>query len=183
MTSERAITDVFAWQALDSRGTPTVAAEITLAGGARGGSAIVPSGASTGTHEARELRDGGTRYGGRGVANAVANANEDLASAILGLDASEQSRVDESLRQASGDDSLALLGANAVLALSIAAAQAAAAAGGQPLYAAVARPGTRPLLPLPMVNIISGGRPRWPLNRCSGLPGGSPQRVQFLRSN
>ncbi|MGF4046384.1 hypothetical protein ACQW07_23670 [Paenarthrobacter nitroguajacolicus] len=127
MTSKRAITDVFAWEALDSRGTPTVAAEITLAGGARG-SAIVPSGASTGTHEARELRDGGTRYGGRGVANAVANANGELARAIIGLDASEQSRVDESLRQASGDDSLARLGANAVLALSVASAQAAAAA-------------------------------------------------------
>lgn len=156
MTSKRAIADVFAWEALDSRGTPTVAAEITLAGGARG-SAIVPSGASTGTHEARELRDGGTRYGGRGVAAAVVNANDELARAIIGLDASEQSRVDESLRQASGDDSLARLGANAVLALSVASAQAAAAADGQPLYAAVARPGTRPLLPLPMVNIISGG--------------------------
>ncbi|WP_433028367.1 phosphopyruvate hydratase [Actinomycetospora sp. CA-053990] len=151
-----AIAELHAWEALDSRGRPTVAAEVVLAGGARG-RATVPSGASTGRHEARELRDGGTRYGGYGVRAAVANVTGELADAVRGLDATDQLGVDRGLREADGTDDLGRLGANAVLAVSVGSAVAVAAAQGLALHAAVAEPGARPLLPLPMVNIISGG--------------------------
>lgn len=151
-----AITALDAWEALDSRGRPTVAAEVVLDGGARG-RATVPSGASTGRHEARELRDGGTRYGGYGVRDAVANVTGELAAAVRGLDAVDQAGVDRTLRAADGTEGLGRLGANAVLAVSVATAVASAAAQGLPLHAAVADPRERPLLPLPMVNIISGG--------------------------
>lgn len=154
--SDTAIETVFAWEALDSRGNPTVAAEVGLAGGARG-SATVPSGASTGTYEAHELRDGGTRYAGKGVRIAVANANGPLARAVHGIDATKQQLVDAALREADGTATLSQLGANAVLAISVASALAAATAAGQPLYRAAAGDDTTALLPLPMVNIISGG--------------------------
>jgi enolase len=157
VSNKSEISGVFAWEALDSRGTPTVAAEVTLSGGACG-RAIVPSGASTGAHEARELRDGGDRYGGRGVARAVANVTGELAEAVRGLDAGDQSWVDQVLRDADGSAGLARLGANAVLAVSVATARAAATAAGEPLYRFVARQRDQePLLPLPMVNILSGG--------------------------
>lgn len=156
MSSRSAIRNVFAWEALDSRGTPTVAAQVSLAGGAEG-TAIVPSGASTGAHEARELRDGGDRYGGRGVREAVANAAGELADAVLGLDAEDQAEVDAALRDRDGHPALARLGANAVLAVSVATARAAAAAAATPLYRFVAAADEKPLLPMPMVNIISGG--------------------------
>jgi enolase len=149
------IAGLLAWEALDSRGTPTVACEVRLAGGARG-RAIVPSGASTGAHEAFERRDGGERYGGKGVRGAVAAANGELADAIAGLDANDGALLDRALAELDGTPSLERLGANAVLAVSIAAAQAAAAAGGLPLYLALAGDG-EPLLPLPMVNVVSGG--------------------------
>jgi enolase len=150
-----AIADVFAWEALDSRGTPTVGCEVVLADRASG-SAIVPSGASTGTYEAHELRDGGERYGGRGVRRAVANVNGEIRAAILGLDGVDQQALDGSLRALDGTPNLARLGANAVLAVSIATCRAAAASAGLTLdrYVADGRP---PFLPLPMVNIISGG--------------------------
>ena len=151
-----AIAELHAWEALDSRGRPTVAAEVVLAGGARG-RATVPSGASTGRHEARELRDGGTRYGGYGVRAAVANVTGELADAVRGLDATDQLGVDRALREADGTEDLGRLGANAVLAVSVGSAVAVAAGQGLALHAAVADPGARPLLPLPMVNIISGG--------------------------
>ena len=151
-----AIDTVFAWEALDSRGNPTVAAEVTLRGGARG-TATVASGASTGTYEARELRDGGTRYDGKGVRAAVANANGPLAQAVHGIDAARQELVDAALREADGTPSLSRLGANAVLAISVASALAAAAAAEQPLYRAAAAESATAVLPLPMVNIISGG--------------------------
>lgn len=151
-----AIAELHAWEALDSRGRPTVAAEVVLEGGARG-RATVPSGASTGRHEARELRDGGTRYGGHGVRAAVANVTGELAAAVRGVDATDQPGVDRALRDADGTEDLGRLGANAVLAVSVGTAVAAAAAQGLALHAAVAEPGARPLLPLPMVNIISGG--------------------------
>ena len=147
---------VFAWEALDSRGNPTVAAEVTLRGGARG-TATVPSGASTGTYEARELRDGGTRYGGKGVRAAVAAANGALARAVRGIDAGKQELVDAALRDADGTPALSRLGSNAVLAISVASALAAAQAAGQPLYRAAAPENSAVILPLPMVNIISGG--------------------------
>ncbi len=146
---------VFAWEALDSRGNPTVGCEVVLAGGAKG-SAIVPSGASTGSHEARELRDGGERYGGLGVRNAVANVLGALADAVAGLEAGEQETIDAALAAADGTADLGRLGANAVLAVSVASAVAAADAGGEPLYR-LASAGARPLMPLPMVNVISGG--------------------------
>jgi enolase len=151
---DRRIAAVHAWEALDSRGTPTVACEIVLGDGARG-SAVVPSGASTGGHEAVELRDGGERYGGRGVRRAVANANGPLASAVIGLDAGDQEGVDQTLRDADGTGDLSRLGANAVLSMSIATALAHAASTAQPLYAAAAV--GEPLLPLPMINVLSGG--------------------------
>lgn len=151
-----AINQLFAWEALDSRGKPTVACEVTLAGGASG-QAIVPSGASTGRHEAHELRDGGDRYGGHGVGRAVTNVNSVLAEAVRGLDATDQAVVDAVLRETDGTPALERLGANAVLAVSVATAVAAATGTGMPLYRAAADPGDVPLLPLPMVNILSGG--------------------------
>ncbi len=153
--NELEIEAVLAWEALDSRGTPTVGCEVRLAGGARG-DATVPSGASTGAHEARELRDGGERYEGRGVRQAVANVKGELAGAVIGLDGSDQARVDAALLGV--DDSLrySRLGANAVLAVSTATAIAAAAAKQEPLYRTISE-GTAPLLPMPMVNIVSGG--------------------------
>ncbi|MFW3385170.1 UNVERIFIED_CONTAM: phosphopyruvate hydratase [Kocuria sp. CPCC 205274] len=154
--SETNISHVLAWEALDSRGKPTVGCEVRLTGGARG-QAVVPSGASTGRHEARELRDGGDRYNGNGVRGAVANVNTVLAETVLGLDATDQSVVDTALRAADGTVDLGRLGSNAVLAVSIATAVAAAEGRHLPLYQAVADPGTAPLLPLPMINILSGG--------------------------
>ncbi|HVL82327.1 MAG TPA: phosphopyruvate hydratase [Actinomycetota bacterium] len=147
-----AIERVWAWEALDSRGTPTVACEVVLATGARG-QAIVPSGASTGTYEAHELRDGGDRYGGRGVRTAVGNVNGPLAASVHGLDAADQEAVDAALRAADGTPNLGTLGANAVLAVSVASALAAAEDAGEPLWRRLGDP----LIPMPMVNILSGG--------------------------
>jgi enolase len=146
---------VLAWEALDSRGTPTVACVVALAGGAEG-QATVPSGASVGTHEARELRDGGERFSGKGVRNAVAAVNGEIAAAIRGRDAAAQADIDDLLRRLDGTPSLERLGANAVLAASVACAIAAAAAQGRPLWRCLAPEGP-PLLPLPMVNVFSGG--------------------------
>ncbi|MEV5831591.1 phosphopyruvate hydratase [Spirillospora sp. NPDC052242] len=154
--SDTTIAGLLAWEALDSRGKPTVGCEVRLGGGAVG-RATVPSGASTGRHEARELRDGGERHGGNGVRRAVANVTGEIADAVRGLDATDQSGLDTALRALDGTFDLGRLGANAVLGVSVAAAVAAAAARGVPLYAAVADDGSGPLLPLPMVNIISGG--------------------------
>jgi enolase len=152
VTSTR-IAAVTGWEALDSRGTPTVACEVRLASGASG-TATVPSGASTGSHEARELRDGGARLGGKGVHRAVASVNETIAPELVGRDAADQAGLDASLRVLDATPDLGRLGANAVLAVSIASALAAAASEGVPLWR---RLGGRALLPLPMVNVISGG--------------------------
>lgn len=149
------ISRVRAWQALDSRGRPTVACRVDLEGGAHGG-AIVPSGASAGSHEAHELRDGGAPYGGRGVTRAVANVNGPLAEAVLGIDAARQRDVDDALAMTDGSHNFSRLGANAVLAVSLAVAQAGAAAAGISLARHLAGPGEL-LLPMPMINIISGG--------------------------
>lgn len=154
--SDTTITALLAWEALDSRGKPTVGCEVRLDGGATG-RATVPSGASTGRHEARELRDGGERHGGNGVLRAVANVTGEIATAVRGLDATDQATVDRTLRDADGTADLGRLGANAVLSVSVATAVAGAAARGVPLHAAVADEGATPLLPLPMINIISGG--------------------------
>ena len=155
----RTIEHVAAREVLDSRGNPTVEADVILAGGARG-RAIVPSGASTGAHEAVELRDGDpARYRGRGVQQAVANVNGLLAGAVRGLDAGEQRAVDEALIAADGSANKGALGANAILGVSLAAAHAAAAAHGLPLfrhlgslYGDEAR-----TLPVPMANLLNGG--------------------------
>jgi enolase len=148
-----AITKVTGWEALDSRGRPTVAAQITLADGAVG-TAIVPSGASAGSHEAVELRDGGPRYGGKGVRAAVANVNARLAELVAGLQPAD---VDGALERADDSPVFANVGANAVLAVSLAAARAAAASAGCSLARHFAGDNDALLLPMPMVNIISGG--------------------------
>lgn len=153
--SATAVASLFAWEALDSRGTPTVACEVRLEGGARG-TATVPSGASTGAHEARERRDGGERYGGRGVRAAVEAVGNEIAPALLGFDASDQRELDRALRELDGTSELCRLGANAVLAVSIAAALAVAEAEGVPLWRRLSDTPS-PLLPLPMVNVLSGG--------------------------
>jgi enolase len=149
------ISRVLAWEALDSRGTPTVACEVALDDGSRG-QAIVPSGASTGAHEARELRDGGERYGGRGVQLAVANVNDDLGPLVLGQAIDDPGALDDALRAHDGSPNLERLGANAVLAVSVATWRAAAAAAGLPLHRYLC-PDRAPLLPMPMINIVSGG--------------------------
>ena len=144
-----------AWEALDSRGTPTVACAVLLADGSEG-QAAVPSGASTGSHEAHERRDGGERYGGKGVAGAVASLIAEIDPALTGLEAGDLARVDATMRELDGTPSLSRLGANAVLAASVACALAEAQSRAIPLWQLFA-PDLAPLLPLPMVNVISGG--------------------------
>lgn len=146
---------VFAWEALDSRGTPTVACGVRLKSGAEG-EAIVPSGASTGTHEAHERRDGGERYGGKGVAGAVTAFHAEIEPELVGRDPLDQRGIDTALRELDGTPTLARLGANAVLAASVACAVAGARSLGQPLWRTLSAD-LPPLLPLPMVNVISGG--------------------------
>ena len=156
MSAPTQIVDVFGWEALDSRGSPTVGCAVRLAGGATG-SVVVPSGASTGRHEAHELRDGdAARYQGRGVRRAVTNVGGAVAAAVRGLDATDQQTLDAALIAADGTAHLQRLGANAVLGVSLATMLAAAAAQRMPLYR-YAGQDAAPLLPLPMVNIISGG--------------------------
>jgi enolase len=149
------IRNVYAWEALDSRGKPTVAAVVELADGARG-RAVVPSGASTGGHEAFERRDGGDRYGGQGVLGAVASANGELRDRIIGLDATDQQAVDAALESADPRADLGTIGANAVLALSLATLVAAADSTARPLWQQLDS-SPEPLIPMPMVNIVSGG--------------------------
>jgi enolase len=157
-TTATVISGVEAYEVLDSRGNPTVEVDVTLRGGASG-TAIVPSGASTGMHEAHELRDGGSRYGGRGVRNAVENARGPLAAAVQGLDAGNLVEVDDALKAADGTDNLGRLGANAVLGVSMASARAAAAQLDRPLYRYLAdASGSETLhMPVPMLNVLNGG--------------------------
>ncbi len=152
------IAGVHARQVLDSRAAPTVEADVRLVGGAVG-RAAAPSGASTGAHEAHELRDrDGPAWAGRGVRRAVAHAREVCGPAIVGLDARDQASVDASLRAVDGAPGFGRLGANTAVALSLATARATAAQLGVPLYRHVASlAGALPALPLPMVNMISGG--------------------------
>ncbi|SBO43774.1 phosphopyruvate hydratase [Cyanobium sp. NIES-981] len=149
------IETVVAREVLDSRGTPTVEAEVFLEGGASG-RAIVPSGASTGAHEAHELRDGGSRYMGKGVLQAVANIEEKIAPALCGISALEQVAVDSAMLELDGSDNKSALGANAILAVSLATARAAANAVGLPLYRYLGGP-MACLLPVPLMNVINGG--------------------------
>jgi len=147
-------------QILDSRGNPTVEADVRLEDGALG-RAAVPSGASTGEYEAIELRDGDKhRYLGKGVLKAVAHINTAIADAVAGMDATDQRALDQRMIEADGTPNKSKLGANAILAVSMAAARAAAAAAGQPLYRYLARysgAGSAGTLPVPMMNILNGG--------------------------
>lgn len=151
------IQSIHALEILDSRGNPTVEAEVVLADGQRG-RAAVPSGASTGQLEASELRDGDAkRYLGKGVQQAVAHVQEVIAPALQGQSVEDQAAIDARLIALDGSDNKSRLGANALLAVSLAVAQARASAKGQWLFEALARPGVTPCLPTPMMNILNGG--------------------------
>jgi enolase len=150
-----AIVDITAREVLDSRGNPTVEADVRLEDGSFG-RAIVPSGASTGAHEATELRDGGPRYGGKGVLKAVEAVNREIFDALSGFDAEDQSRIDMLMRTLDGTTNKSRLGANAILGVSLAVAKAAASAHDQALYRYLGGPSAR-VLPVPMMNIINGG--------------------------
>ena len=150
------IVDIVAREILDSRGNPTVEADVLLESGAMG-RAAVPSGASTGSREAIELRDGDVkRYGGKGVLKAVESVNTEISEAIVGLDASEQSFIDKTLIDLDGTENKSRLGANAILAVSMAAAKAAAEESGLPLYRYFG--GAGPMqMPVPLMNVVNGG--------------------------
>jgi len=149
------ISRIWAREVLDSRGNPTVEAEVFLAGGGFG-RAMVPSGASTGTLEAKELRDGGDRYGGKGVLRAVANVNDTIAPALIGTDATRQEAIDQRMLDLDGTPNKENLGANAILAVSMATARAAASALGIPLYRYLGGTAAR-VLPVPCFNVLNGG--------------------------
>ncbi len=152
-----AILDIHAREILDSRGNPTVEVEVTLEDGTLG-RAAVPSGASTGAHEAVELRDGDTRrYGGKGVLKAVAAVNGEIAEALSGVDATDQTGIDAALIELDGTPNKSRLGANAILGTSLAVAKAAAEASALPLYRYVGGTSAR-TLPVPMMNILNGGQ-------------------------
>src|SRR5215468_2346995 len=150
-----AITDIIGREILDSRGNPTVEVDVVLEDETKG-RAAVPSGASTGTHEAVELRDGGKRYLGKGVRQAIDAINGEIFDAVGGMDAEAQAKIDETLIALDGTPNKGRLGANAVLGVSLAVAKAAAAAHQAPLYRYVGGTAAR-LLPVPMMNILNGG--------------------------
>src|SRR5512140_1961975 len=151
-----AIVDIVGREILDSRGNPTVECDVLLESGTMG-RAAVPSGASTGSREAIELRDGDkSRYGGKGVLKAVEHINTEISESVLGLDASEQAFLDKTLIDLDGTDNKARLGANATLAVSMAVARAAAEESGLPLYRYFGGMGAT-MLPVPMMNVVNGG--------------------------
>ena len=149
------IEEIVAREILDSRGNPTLEVDCVLDGGV-GGRAAVPSGASTGSREALELRDGGKRYGGKGVRKAVGNVQEEIAPRLRGMDARDQARIDRTLIDLDGTPDKSRLGANAMLGVSLAVARAAAEASGLPLYAYVGGPAAT-VLPVPLLNVLNGG--------------------------
>ncbi|MBA3421172.1 MAG: phosphopyruvate hydratase [Thermoleophilaceae bacterium] len=149
------IQHTLARQVIDSRGNPTVEVDVALRSGAAG-RASVPSGASTGESEAVELRDGGERWGGKGVGRAVANVNAEIAAAVAGLDADDQAGLDHAMIELDGTPNKARLGANAILGVSLAAARAAAAEDGMPLWRYLGGEAAR-VLPVPMMNLLNGG--------------------------
>src|SRR5438046_5067127 len=152
-----AIVDIIGREILDSRGNPTVEVDVLLEDGSLG-RAGVPSGASTGTHEAVELRDGDKkRYRGKGVRKAVANVNEVIARAVAGMDAADQAAIDDHLLGLDGTPNKAKLGANAILGVSLAAARAAAVAKGVPLYKHLGGAEAH-VLPVPLMNVLNGGK-------------------------
>jgi enolase len=149
------IEDISGIELLDSRGNPTVGATVRLTSGMEG-SAAVPSGASTGEHEAVELRDGGARFGGKGVERAVGHVNGEIAEELIGLDALDQAGIDDALIELDGTPTKSRLGANALLAVSLATARAVAATLDVPLYRYLGGTNAR-VLPVPMMNVINGG--------------------------
>lgn len=176
------IIGVRAREVLDSRGNPTLEAEVELEGGAIG-RAMVPSGASTGTHEALELRDGGSRYSGKGVRRAVASVNERIAPELIGMNALDQEAVDRAMLELDGTPNKANLGANAILGVSLATARAAAEALGLPLYRYLG--GVQGVvLPVPLMNVINGGRHadnRVDFQEFMLVPAGAPSFQEALR--
>ncbi len=182
--SGRAIDTVRALEILDSRGNPTVSVTVTLENGVTA-AAAVPSGASTGEHEAVELRDGDkSRYGGKGVLKAVRNVNEVIAPKVEGLDATRQREIDLLMKDLDGTANKGVLGANAILGVSMAVARAAAASSDLPLYAYLGGPGaTR--LPVPMMNILNGGKHAdnsVDLQEFMVMPIGAPTFAEALRA-
>lgn len=156
MIEYTSIVEIRGREVIDSRGNPTVEVDVTLEGGAVG-RASVPSGASTGEHEACELRDGDkARFLGKGVLNAVANVNEKIAPALFGIDATQQAAIDKIMRELDGSANKKVLGANAILGVSMAVAKAAASQLGVPLYKYLGGPNAK-VLPVPMMNVINGG--------------------------
>ena len=177
------IETITAREVLDSRGTPTVEAEVTLSGGASGW-AIVPSGASTGAAEAVELRDGGDRYDGKGALTAVANVNEKIAPALYGIDATRQEHIDRIMIDLDGTPNKANLGANAILAVSLAVSRAAAEAVDLPLYRYLGGTDGR-ILPTPCFNVLNGGAHAAnsvDVQEFMLVPGGLPSYGEALRA-
>jgi len=176
------IVEVSAREVLDSRGNPTVEAEVVLEGG-QIGHAMVPSGASTGEHEAVELRDGGPRYGGKGVLQAVANVNERIGPEIVGMNALDQEGIDRAMIELDGTPNKANLGANAILAVSLAVSRAAAEAVELPLFAYLG--GVQGVtLPVPLMNVINGGKHadnRVDFQEFMLVPAGAPSFSEALR--
>ncbi|MCX7802201.1 MAG: phosphopyruvate hydratase [Meiothermus ruber] len=177
------IVEIKGREVLDSRGNPTVEAEVVLESGARG-RAMVPSGASTGAHEAVELRDGGPRFGGKGVLRAVAAINERIADEVIGLDALNQEAVDKTMLELDGTPNKGNLGANAILAVSLATAHAAASGLGLPLYRYLG--GVQGVtLPVPLMNVINGGKHadnNVDFQEFMLVPGGLPTFSEALRA-
>ena len=177
------IARIHALEVLDSRGNPTVAVEVSTAGGVSG-KAMVPSGASTGTHEAVELRDcDPRRFGGKGVRKAVANVNGPIADRLRGMDASAQSEIDCALLDLDGTPNKARLGANAILGASLACARAAAAVRGMPLFEYLGG-GKGNTLPVPMMNVINGGKHAegaLQFQECMIVPVGAPSLSEAVR--
>jgi enolase len=176
------VAEVLGRQVLDSRGNPTVEVDMRLESGAWG-TAIVPSGASTGVHEAVELRDGGAAWGGKGVTHAVANVNGELREAVAGLDAADQAALDAALIAADGTPNKGRLGANAILGVSLAAARAVAAETGEPLYRQLGGEAAN-VLPVPMLNVINGGvhaSNSIDLQEFMLVPAGAPTFAEGLR--
>ncbi|MDF1596784.1 MAG: phosphopyruvate hydratase [Acidimicrobiia bacterium] len=177
------MSDIRAREVLDSRGNPTVEAEVRLAGGGFG-RAAVPSGASTGALEAIELRDGGDRYGGKGVTRAVANIHTTIAPALKGKDATHQEAIDQIMLDLDGTPNKASLGANAILAVSLGVARAASVQLGLPLYRYLGGPAAR-LLPVPMLNVLNGGAHAAnsvDIQEFMLVPAGAPTFAEALRS-
>ena len=181
--ADTTITHIHAREILDSRGNPTVEADVRLAGGGFG-RAAVPSGASTGEHEATELRDGGDRYQGKGVADAVRNVNETFGPALVGTDATDQARLDQTMLDLDGTPNKGRLGANAILAVSLATARAAADGVGLPLFRYLGGPAAR-VLPVPCLNVLNGGAHAAnsvDIQEFMLVPGGAPSFREALRA-